>query len=130
VALIQRAAVYVVLVGEDEHGAPIELMEIVSGLGSLADIDWSLATLAPRLDTLHGHLQAKRHAVPARGGEHTVVLSADLAGMLAHEAMGHPCEADAVLSGAVTAEPARPARGQRADHHGRPGAPLPGPPRN
>jgi TldD protein len=103
VALIQRAAVYVVLVGEDEHGAPIELMEIVSGLGSLADIDWSLATLAPRLDTLHGHLQAKRHAVPARGGEHTVVLSADLAGMLAHEAMGHPCEADAVLSGAVTA---------------------------
>jgi TldD protein len=104
VALIQRAAVYVVLVGEDEHGAPIELMEIVSGLGSLADIDWSLATLAPRLDTLHGHLQAKRHAVPARGGEHTVVLSADLAGMLAHEAMGHPCEADAVLSGAVTAD--------------------------
>ncbi|MBL8332877.1 MAG: TldD/PmbA family protein, partial [Rubrivivax sp.] len=37
------------------------------------------------------------------GGEHVVVLSADLAGMLAHEAMGHPCEADAVLSGAVTA---------------------------
>lgn len=103
-ARIQRAAVYVVLVGEDEQGAPIELMEIVSGIGSLADVDWSLATLAPRLDVLHGHLQAKRHAVPARGGEHTVVLSPDLAGMLAHEAMGHPCEADAVLSGAVTAD--------------------------
>lgn len=103
-ARIQRAAVYVVLVGEDEQGAPIELTEIVSGIGSLADIDWSLATLAPRLDVLHGHLQAKRHAVAARGGEQVVVLSADLAGMLAHEAMGHPCEADAVLSGAVTAD--------------------------
>jgi TldD protein len=103
-ARIQRAAVYVVLVGEDEDGAPIELTEIVSGLGSLADIDWSLATLAPRLDLLHGHLQAKRHAVPARGGAQQVVLSADLTGMLAHEAMGHPCEADAVLSGAVTAD--------------------------
>lgn len=103
-ARIQRAAVYVVLIGEDDQGAPIELMEIVSGIGSLADVDWSLATLAPRLDVLHGHLQAKRHAVPARGGEHTVVLSPDLAGMLAHEAMGHPCEADAVLSGAVTAD--------------------------
>ena len=103
-ARIQRAAVYVVMVGEDTEGAPIELMEIVSGIGSLADIDWSLGTLAPRLDVLHGHLQAKRHAVPARGGEHTVVLSADLAGMLVHEAMGHPCEADAVLGGAVTAD--------------------------
>jgi TldD protein len=103
-ARIQRAAVYVVLIGEGEDGAPIELTEIVSGLGSLADIDWSLATLAPRLDVLHGHLQAKRHAVPARGGAQQVVLSADLTGMLAHEAMGHPCEADAVLSGAVTAD--------------------------
>lgn len=101
---IQRAAVYVVMVGEDDQGAPIELTEIVSGIGSLADIDWSLATLSPRLDVLHGHLQAKHHAVAARGGEQVVVLSADLAGMLAHEAMGHPCEADAVLSGAVTAD--------------------------
>jgi TldD protein len=32
-----------------------------------------------------------------------VVLAPELAGMLAHEAMGHPCEADAVLGGAVTA---------------------------
>lgn len=103
-ARIQRAAVYVVMVGEDDQGAPIELTEIVSGIGSLADIDWSLATLAPRLDALHRHLQAKRQAVPARGGEQVVVLSPDLAGMLAHEAMGHPCEADAVLSGAVTAD--------------------------
>ena len=102
-ARIQRAAAYVVMVGEDEDGEPIELMEIVSGIGTLADIDWSVQALAPRLDTLHGHLQAKRHAVAARGGEQTVVLSADLAGMLAHEAMGHPCEADSVLSGAVTA---------------------------
>ena len=68
---IQRAAAYVVLIGEDDQGAPIELTEIVSGPGSLADIDWSLATLAPKLDALHGHLQAKRHAVAARDqGQH------------------------------------------------------------
>jgi TldD protein len=103
-ARIRRAAVYVALIGEDAHGAPIELTEIVSGQGSLADIDWSLATLAPRLDALHDHLQAKRHAVPARGGEHTVVLAGDLTGMLAHEAIGHPCEADLVLAGAITAD--------------------------
>jgi len=103
-ARIQRAAVYVVMIGEDDQGTPIELSEVISGIGSLADIDWSLASLQPALDRLHGHLQAKRHAVPARGGEQIVVLSPDLSGMLAHEAMGHPCEADAVLSGAVTAD--------------------------
>ncbi len=103
VSRIQRAAVYVVLVGEDDQGAPIELTEIVSGPGSMADVDWTVDALAPALDRLHEHLQAKRHAVAARGGEQVVVLAPDLAGMLAHEAMGHPCEADAVLSGAVTA---------------------------
>jgi TldD protein len=104
VALIQRAAIYVVLVAEDEQGTPIELDVTLSGIGSLADVDWSLQALESKLDVLHRHLQAKRHAVPARGGEQTVVLAPDLAGMLAHEAMGHPCEADAVLSGAVTAD--------------------------
>jgi len=104
VALIQRAAIYVVLVAEDDQGTPIELGEVLSGIGSLADVDWSLQSLESKLDVLQRHLQAKRHAVPARGGEQTVVLAPDLAGMLAHEAMGHPCEADAVLSGAVTAD--------------------------
>jgi TldD protein len=32
-----------------------------------------------------------------------VVMAPKLAGMLAHEAMGHPCEADLVLGGSVTA---------------------------
>lgn len=102
-ASIQRALCYFTLIAEGEDGAPVELSDEVSDKGSLADLDWSLESLAPRLDALHEHLQAKRHAVPARGGEHTVVLAAELAGMLAHEAMGHPCEADLVLGGAVTA---------------------------
>ena len=103
-ARIQRAAVYVGGGGLDHLGAPIAVAYIFWGVGCLADLDWSVPALAPALDRLHDHLQAKRHAVAARGGEHTVVLAPDLAGMLAHEAMGHPCEADAVLSGAVTAD--------------------------
>jgi TldD protein len=108
-ALIQRVSIGVSLVAEDDEGSPIELRESLSGIGSFADVDWSVQALAAKLDKLHGHLQAKRHAVPARGGLHTVVLAPDLAGMLAHEAMGHPCEADSVLSGAITAD----LRGQR-----------------
>ena len=99
---IARAAIGITLVALDDRGTPVELYEPVSGKGSLADLDLSVDALAPVLDRLHGHLQAKRHAVPARGGLHTVVLAPDLAGMLAHEAMGHPCEADLVLGGAVT----------------------------
>jgi TldD protein len=103
-ARIQRAAAYVTLVTEGADGAPLELTEILSSIGSLADLDWSLAAFAPRLDALYEHLQAKRHAVPARGGQHRVVMSPELAGILAHEAMGHPCEADSVLGGAITAD--------------------------
>jgi TldD protein len=102
-ARIDRATCIFTLVDEDASGAPIEVDEMISGNGTLADVDWSLDTLAPRLDRAHEHLQAKRHAVTARGGLQTVVLAAPLAGMLAHEAMGHPCEADAVIGGAITA---------------------------
>ena len=102
VSVIQRAVLAFTLVAEADDGAPVELVEHLSCKGSVADLDLSLATLAPLIEQLHQHLQAKRHAVPARGGERTVVLAGSLAGMLAHEAMGHPCEGDLVLAGAVT----------------------------
>ena len=100
---IQRALCYVTLMAEADDGSPMELNQSLSWKGSAADFDWSPEALAAQLDELHSHLQAKRHAVPARGGMHTVVLAPALAGMLAHEAMGHPCEGDIVLGGAATA---------------------------
>lgn len=99
---IQRAACYITLTADGDDGAPVELMERISGKGSLADLELSIESLAPAIDRLHEHLQNKRSAVPAVGGQHTVVMGPDLAGILAHEAMGHPCEADLVLGGAAT----------------------------
>jgi TldD protein len=99
---IQRALVYISFIAEDEQGAPLELTEFLSDKGSLADLDFSVDALSSRLERLYEHLMAKRRAVPARGGLHTVIMANDLSGMLAHEAMGHPCEADLVLGGAVT----------------------------
>ncbi|HEX6703696.1 MAG TPA: TldD/PmbA family protein [Albitalea sp.] len=101
---IQRALCYLTLIAEDAHGAPVEVSEQLSSKGHLGDLDWSVEALAPALDRLHEHLQAKRVAVAPRGGLHNVVMAAPLAGMLAHEAMGHPCEADLVLGGAVTGD--------------------------
>lgn len=103
-ACIQRSAFHVTLALAGDDGAPVELADRLSAKGSIADLDLSVEALAPLLDALHRHLRAKREAVPAQGGQHTVVLGPDLAGILAHEAMGHPCEADIVLGGAVTAD--------------------------
>jgi TldD protein len=100
---INRAVCYILLTTEDQHGRPVELMEALSTKGSLADLQLSMARVQPLIDELYQHLEAKRVAVAPRGGEHTIVIAPPLAGMLAHEAMGHPCEADLVLGGAVTA---------------------------
>jgi TldD protein len=102
VNLIQRAVCYVTFSAVGDDGAPVELTEHLNAKGSLAELPLTVDEVAPLLDRLHEHLQAKRHAVPARGGLHTVVMGPALAGILAHEAMGHPCEADIVLGGAVT----------------------------
>ena len=104
VVSIQRGLVYISLIAEDDRGMPVEIMERLSGKGHLGDLDWSLQSLEPALDEAHEHLQAKRRAVAAHGGTQRVVMSPHLAGILAHEAMGHPCEADLVLAGAVTGD--------------------------
>lgn len=102
-ASIQRALCYVTFIAEGIDGSPVELNHPFSWKGSVADFDLAPEALGAELDALHSHLQAKCHAVPARGGLHKMVLAPALAGMLAHEAMGHPCEGDIVLGGAVTA---------------------------
>lgn len=102
VAILHRSVLMVTMATEDDEGRPIELTERVAVRGPLADLPLESGLFASRIDELHGHLQAKRHAVPVRAGEHVVVLAPRLTGILAHEAMGHPCEADAVRGGAVT----------------------------
>jgi TldD protein len=104
VASIQRGLCYVTFIGEDASGSTVDVTEFLSWKGHLGDLDWSLEALKPRLEALYGHLEAKRNAVAARGGAQKVVMAPHLAGILAHEAMGHPCEADLVLGGAVTGD--------------------------
>ncbi|MFP3950092.1 MAG: TldD/PmbA family protein [Candidatus Micrarchaeia archaeon] len=56
---------------------------------------------------LFGHaLEAKRKceesldAKPAKPGVYTIIMDNDLAGVFAHEAVGHACEADGIIDGA------------------------------
>jgi len=101
---ISRAAVSLVLTMKDAEDKPVELSERICGKGGIGDLDLSMAHVEETLDDLYHHLLAKVEALPAQGGLQTVILAPLLAGMLAHEAMGHPCEADIILGGAVTGD--------------------------
>ncbi len=97
-----RALLVVTFTLKDAQGTPLEHKGRIAGRGGVADMDFSIDTLAPRLETLYRELLDKKQAVPVSAGVKQVILSPKMSGILAHEAMGHPCEADFVENGAVT----------------------------
>ena len=96
-----RCYVYVMLTGETPDGTPVELFEAFGGSGGLAsrfgDIEW----MKPGIHRLYEQLRAKQEGIYAEAGYKTVILGGMMAGMLAHEAVGHTVEADLVLGGSV-----------------------------
>ena len=99
-----RSAVYVVMTAEAADGSPVELAEPLGGFGRFDDLFSDPALLVPELDVLHQRLMDKRDGVFASAGVRKCVLHPNLAGMLAHEAVGHTVEADLVLGGSVAAD--------------------------
>ncbi len=96
-----RSYVYVFLSAESKDGKPVELF-FTAGNGGTFDLNFDdPANLIPRLDKLYEDLLKKAEGVYAEAGKKTCILSGELAGMLAHEAVGHTVEADLVLGGSV-----------------------------
>ena len=60
-------------------------------------------SFAAVVDELREDLRRKAEGVFCEAGVHDVVLDSDVAGILAHEAIGHTCEGDLVLAGSVVA---------------------------
>ena len=56
------------------------------------------------IDGLYQALREKAEGTHCDAGVHDVVLDPMVAGLLAHEAIGHTCEADNVLSGSIAAD--------------------------
>jgi TldD protein len=101
---VTRSLVVVTLVTSNAAGQPVELRRPFGGRGQFEDVFDDPAGLHPQIAQLHGHLMAKREGVRARAGQHDVILDADLAGILAHEAIGHTTEADLVQGGSVAGD--------------------------
>ncbi len=102
-SMIPRAHLMVVLSAEKD-GQPIELMEAYGGLGQLEDNFDNPQIYFEKIDEHVQHLFSKVDGVYAEAGEKEVILDAELAGILAHEAIGHTTEADLVLGGSVAGD--------------------------
>lgn len=97
--VMQRSYVYVFLTAEGKDGQPLELFRAFEAPETLTDP----RDLAEGITELYEMLMAKCEGVYAEAGLKTVILDGALAGMLAHEAVGHTVEADLVLGGSVAA---------------------------
>ena len=97
-----RCYIYVMMTAlSKKDNAPLELYKVFGGSGSFEDNFSDITKLYPGIDELYKKLMAKTEGVYAEAGYKQVILGGSLAGMLAHEAVGHTVEADLVLGGSV-----------------------------
>lgn len=87
-----------------QNGEPIGLQaSAIGGLGEFEDYFHNPESLFPEADKLYQMLRQKCEGVRPEGGVKTCVLAPDLAGILAHEAVGHTVEYDLVRGGSIAA---------------------------
>lgn len=97
-----RCYIYVMMTAlSKKDNTPLELYAVFGGSGSLESHFKTIEWMYPEIDSLHRKLMDKVDGVYAEAGYKTVILGGPLAGMLAHEAVGHTVEADLVLGGSV-----------------------------
>lgn len=102
-SMTPRTFVYVDMTAESGADT-VELGDIFGGRGQFEDVFSDPADLYAGIDAIYEQLMKKAEGVYPEAGLRDVVLGSDLAGILAHEAIGHTVEADLVLGGSVAAD--------------------------
>jgi len=97
-------AVLVVKMAVEANDGLVELHDVIGGFGEIQDQRFDAESLLPWLDALYEELRLKAEGGQCEAGAHDVVLDSELAGILAHEAIGHTCEGDLVLAGSVAGD--------------------------
>jgi TldD protein len=102
---LPRSHIYVCLIAERDDGQPVDLFEVVSGgRGEFEDFFTDLTEFKRVADITYDNLMKKREGVLPKAGMCDCILMPDLAGILAHEAIGHTVEADLVKGGSVAGD--------------------------
>ena len=94
----------IIMLSTEKDGQPIKLMEAHGGLGQLQDNFNDPKKYFKEIDKQVQYLMDKADGVHAKAGTKEVIMDGDLAGILAHEAIGHTTEADLVLGGSVAGD--------------------------
>lgn len=102
-SLVPRSLVYVDIQIE-KNGTLTNLYKIFGGGGQFEDNFSEAKKLFPELDETVKNLIAKSEGVFPKAGVFDCVLDSKLGGILAHEAVGHPVEADLVLGGSIAGD--------------------------
>ena len=101
---VPRAHVHVYLTIDGKGGAPVDLLYSDGGLGHFEDLFADPAKYCLGISPVYEDLRKKAEGIYAEAGTHDVILASDLAGILAHEAIGHTTEADNILGGSVATD--------------------------
>ena len=97
-----RVYVYVFLSADTKDGDTLELFDVLNGgSGYFPDYFTDPLLYAEKIEKLYRKLIDKTEGVFPEAGVADVILAPSLAGILAHEAVGHTVEADLVLGGSV-----------------------------
>jgi len=102
-SMIPRAGIYVML-NKEKNGEPVGLTEYIGTLGQFEDNFENTSKIYNKIDELYVKLTDKTEGVFAEPGVKDCILDADLAGILAHEAIGHTTESDLVIGGSIAGD--------------------------
>lgn len=99
-----RSCIYVFMTAEASDGSNIELFDVLDcASGYFSEIFIDPKDNFEKIDALYEKLTAKCDGVFSEAGVCDCIIDSSIAGMIAHEAVGHTVEADLVLSGSVAA---------------------------
>lgn len=94
----------IVVLGMNSTSGPVEVKEAFGDRGQIEDNFPDFEAFKNGVESAYIHLKNKTNGFAASGGIREVILSSRLAGILAHEAIGHTTESDIVMGGSIAAE--------------------------
>lgn len=99
-SLWSRSHIYLSMTTE-RNAVPYAYNEVLGGMGDFEDHFTDPSVLYARIDQTYSRLMDKSEPVEAKAGIKDIIISSEITGILAHEAIGHTTEGDNILGGSI-----------------------------